>query len=153
MRLQQFQPAEGLKKYVKWYWLLEIEAGELMAPQFLFPAGAIEIIFHLDNPLYRLTNEKTSAEHGAFMEGQQTTCMVVEQKGKVKTVGITLFPWATKYFFNIPPQIFNNKNFQAEEVDRKLSILNQQLLTAKNHEQLIGFCDSFFANLPLKYLR
>ncbi|HVE61403.1 MAG TPA: DUF6597 domain-containing transcriptional factor [Chitinophagaceae bacterium] len=143
MKLQRFLPAADLKSYVKGYWILNVEPGELEQPQFLFPVGAVEIIFHLQDGFYRINEGDLLAEHNAFIEGQQAGCLIVEQKGTIKTVGITLHPWATKYLWKTSPKTFTNNRYGISEIDKSLQELHEKLASLATNIECIKLCDDF----------
>lgn len=143
MKIQHFLPVADLKYYVKGYWILNVEPGELERPQFLFPVGAVEIIFHLQDGFYRINEDEILAERNAFIEGQQAGCLIVKQKGTIKTVGITLHPWATKYLWKTSPRTFTNNRYGIYEIDKGLQELHEKLSSSATNSECIKLCDDF----------
>ena len=120
MQLMHFTPEPSLSPLVKGYWLLQSDAVLSPAIKTLFPLGAIEIIFHLKTPFSRWQNSEWFPEKLMFVEGQQSGIITVKQCGPMKTVGITLYPWAAKYFLLSSPDVFTDANYPAELVDSHL---------------------------------
>lgn len=145
MDLQHFKPDIRLKDLIQGYWLLEAEQNkENGRINSFFPLGSIEIIFHLQSPLLRLQDDFYRPEKKMFIEGQQTGILKVKQEGPLKTIGATLYPWATTYFFNILPSEFTNKSFNASTIDASIDKLYNLLLSCHDTSLIPELCNSYF---------
>lgn len=109
----------------------------------LFPADAIEIIFHRKNVLNRINQDITQKEENAFLEGQQRKAIYVQHTGPINTIGITLYPWATYILFNTPAAVFTDKKFPIRVIDPTLIQL-YDLLQEAAPAQIPLICNNYF---------
>ena len=145
VNVYNFLPAPELNNIVKHYWIMRIEDSEEIRDEFFFPVGAVEIIFHFKNPFTRIFNGKTEIEKKAFIEGQQAGIIQVRSTGPMKSVGITLYPWATSLLYNLLPGVFTDKNFCAGEVDDNLMTLYRQLQSNNDDLRIASICNHYFS--------
>ncbi len=144
MNVKHFNPDIRLGQLIKHYWLMEIDSGKKPIEELLFPVGAIEIIFHLQTPFLRLSNDTWTPERKAFIEGQQSGILRVKQKGVMKTIGITFYPWATTVLYNTPPISFTDTNFDIYALDNSIHQLNEKLQNNTDNNLIPVLCDSYF---------
>lgn len=144
MKVKYFKPDSQLRNLIKWYWIMEMDAGESSAEQQFFPLGAIEIILHLQTPFLRLQHGDWKPEKNTFIEGQQPGVLKVKQAGIMKTVGITLYPWATFFLYKNSPRVFTNSSFHINDIDASINVLYEALLENEKDEDVAGLCDKYF---------
>lgn len=147
MQLTHYKPNTILVPFIKGYWLLQDIEPSTSVTSTLFPVGAVEIIFHLQTPFLRQQLDGWVTEKCMFIEGQQTGAITIKQKGPIKSVGITLHPWAVSFFYNKQPSIFTDNRFDAGALDSLLINLYYALLEQCNAESIPSICDSYFINL------
>ena len=144
MNVQHFSPAIQLRQLIKHYWLMEIDSSKKHHEELLFPVGAIEIIFHLQTPFLRINNDIWIPERKAFIEGQQSGILRVKQKGVMKTIGITFYPWATTFFYNTHPISFTDNSFDINDIDNSIYQLSEKLQNNTDNNMIPMLCNSYF---------
>lgn len=144
MNVKYFSPDIRLRQLIKHYWLMEIDSSETHSEELLFPVGAIEIIFHLQTPFLRLNNDIWTSERKAFIEGLQSGILKVKQKGPMKTIGITFYPWATTFLYKVTSISFTDKNFNINDLDRSIYQLNEKLLNNTDDILIPMLCNNYF---------
>jgi AraC-like DNA-binding protein len=153
MMLKLFRPHEKLQGLIKRYWLLEVnESGNNEPVQSFFPLDAIEIIFHFETPFLRLQNNQWVSEQVTFIEGQQSGTINVRQQGSMRTIGVSLYPWASIFFYNSQPVVFTNNYFRADEIDPGLRTLYVSLANTSDDLFIPDLCDNYFLD-KLRYCR
>jgi len=144
MKITHFSVDQRLKQHIQGYWLLEGECSEQTVEQFLFPVGAVEIIIHLKSPFLRRDTHQWEQENSTFIEGQQTGLLSVKQKGVIRTVGITLFPWATIALYQTSPHHFTNRRFETDEVDKSIKQIVEWLNLIKDDKMIPTMLNNYF---------
>ncbi len=153
VNVTSYLPSAELRDIVKHYWIMRIDDSSDYREEFFFPVGAVEIIFHFKTPFTRNINGEFIFEKKAFIEGQQSGIIKVKSAGEMKTVGITLYPWATSLLFNMAPVLFNDKSFAAEKIDENLPALYDQLHSNTDDKLIPGFCNQYIsAHLKNKFV-
>ena len=147
MKFTCFQPAEKLRNFVKQYWVMNCDTSWNEKTEILFPVGAVEIIFHLEEPLSRLYGQDWIAEGKMFVEGLQSGTLGVKFAKRTRTVGITLYPWATEALFKLSSLHFTNQRYAANDVDRSFEKLYERLSEAKSDSGLFAVCDEHLSRL------
>ncbi len=151
MQLIDFQPHWQLKHLIKGYWLLESDqVDKIGISKTLFPLGAIEIIIHLNSPFQRLRNDSWVTEEKAFVEGQQSGTIIVRQQGPLKTVGITLYPWALLYFYNLLPSTLTDCKATIEILGKPMESLQSALTICQDFKGIEEHCNKYFLDLLYK---
>lgn len=145
MQLRHFKTNTQLQHLIKGYWLLDTQAGgNSNQVNTIFPDGAIEIIFHFKNPFLRINLDKCVPEEYVFIEGQQSGRLKVKQQGSMKTIGITLYPWASRYFYKVMPAVFTDTSFRADTVDHSINQLYNSLALNIDYSLIPELCDNYF---------
>lgn len=140
MQFSCFPPTERLRKLVKQYWVLE-KMSSGVESQELFPVGSVEMIFHFGDPLHRQEGKECRPESKVFIEGLQSGTIGVKLPDQIRTVGITLYPWATTVLFNAAPAEFTNHRFDASDVNHSLNELYERLAAVRSPTEIVSLCD------------
>lgn len=147
MKITHFPVDQRLKQFIQGYWLLEGEHSEQTVEQLLFPVGAVEIIIHLESSFLRRDSHQWEQENSTFIEGQQTGLLSVKQKGVIRTVGITLFPWATIALYQTSPHHFTNRRFDTQEVDKSIKQIVEILNLMKDDKVIPAMLNNYFLSI------
>jgi AraC-like DNA-binding protein len=128
MKYKQLPPPAHLKKYIRYYWVLETEddarTSNTMAP---LADGCPGIIFqHSAEGSFCDPSDKTVPE--IFLYGQTITPSDLRINGKFKTLGICFYPFALKSIFG----------FHASELTD--SCVDLTLLMSRLKEPLLNAC-------------
>lgn len=118
-----FRPREELRKYVRYYWVLESDEPFSVLT---FPIGCSQIIFHKKSPLYIPEIEK---KHYPFtISGQVNFSAHIQSDGNLEMIVAVFYPHTISIFIDTPPSDFYNleisgydlHNFQLNEIATRI---------------------------------
>ena len=107
MKFQQIQPPECLKHYIRYYWVLESNAMEMLPRTFAAIAdGNPGIIFHQsDSGKFYQENKELP---DIFLYGQTTKYTELISPGNFRNIGVYFYPQAIKSIFGFNAAEFTN---------------------------------------------
>ena len=109
MKYSEFRPGNGLKQYVKCYYIYESEA-DVTFEDTVFPSGCIEIIFNLGTGRWQTAVENGFVTTPAIeLWGQIIRPLPVRSIGRNIMLGVRFFPHAATCFLNDKVDLFNNQ--------------------------------------------
>ncbi|MEM9857422.1 MAG: DUF6597 domain-containing transcriptional factor [Bacteroidota bacterium] len=147
MYYQQFLPNQALQGCVKYFWILESEASELVHKSFqIIPDGSPGLVFqesraftdHIGNPLPQL-----------FIYGQTTTHAQQKVKGSFKTIGVYFHPHGIQSIFGIDAQHVTNQNIAVSDFLDE-AYLSEQLSYAESDRERIRLVSNFLLKCFVK---
>jgi AraC-like DNA-binding protein len=144
MIFKRVNPAADLERIIDCYWIIEND-DPMPHQQKIIPDGFCEIIFHYGDP-YRicLTNTWEQQSHH-LLAGQISRHFFLENTGKAGIVGIKLTPTALTHLFGLDMQLYTDKVVDLPLVlGNQLQNLEQDLLTTRDHDQLITLLNDHF---------
>ena len=134
MRYQQFFPPERLKKYVKYFWILESGEQEPQDKSFLIiPDGSPGLIFQ---EVCSFTDDLGILLPQLFIYGQTTKPTQQKVNSRFKTIGAYFYPYALPSLFGIDAQETTNQNIDVGSFQKIENVLNQLLGTPSDTEKI-----------------
>lgn len=143
MKFQQIQPPECLKDYIRYYWVLESNAMEMLPRTFAAIAdGNPGIIFHQsDSGKFYQENKELP---NIFLYGQTTKYTELISPGNFRNIGVYFYPHAIRSIFG-----FNAAELTDSCVDISLipskdfKSLSEQLLNTPGLNDQIGILSAY----------
>jgi AraC-like DNA-binding protein len=143
MNYQLLAPHDSLRKYIRYYWLLENEANpktpRKLAP---LPDGCPGILFQqsshgtLLDPTHKLLPE-------IFIYGQTIKPTEFSLQGKFQTIGICFYPYALKSIFGLHASEFTDACLDLTLITHEIK---EQLLNSPSVMQQVEVLSSYILN-------
>lgn len=144
MKYTEIRPGNGLKQYVKCYYIYESEANVTFEDT-VFPSGCIEVIFNLGTG-----NWQTAVENGFVttpaieLWGQIIRPLPIRSLGRNIMLGVRFFPHAAGCFLNDRADLFNDQVVDLRDLsDNAVHILYSKLREATAWNQRIELVEDF----------
>ncbi len=144
--LDLIEPSEILKRYIKNYYIVEINNPLVYLPaERVYPLGSSTLLFHYGLPSkFKKKNSSEYIEPKLLICGQQTTYYDLSLSGKTGMIFIVFKPHGLKQFFNIPMNELRNENLAMQELIKDEACkLEDKLLYADNNKQRIELLETF----------
>ncbi len=122
------KPREELRKYVRYYWVLESDEPFSILT---FPIGCPQIIFHRKTPLYIPELDK-SQDHFTI-SGQVNFPAYIESDGNLEMIVAVFYPNTISPFIDTPPSAFYNLEISGYDLENpKLDEIASRVLECEN---------------------
>ena len=111
------KPREELRKYVRYYWVLESDEPFSILT---FPIGCPQLIFHRKTPLY--IPELDEFQDYFTISGQVNYPAHLQSDGNLEMIVAVFYPHTISLFINTPPSAFYNQEISGYDIgNRKLN--------------------------------
>jgi AraC-like DNA-binding protein len=140
------EPIEILKKYIKNYFIVEINNFvEFLPKERVFPIGNANIVFHYGSPSkFKIINQNEYIESNLVICGQQTNYYDLSLSGKTGMIIIVFKPHGVRSFFNFPAIELLNKNLSLSDLIKgETTKLEDILFNSQNNKQRITQIENF----------
>ena len=144
--LEIIEPTGILKKYIKNYYIVEINNSmDYMPCERVFPHGNVTLVFHYGSPSkFKKKNSCEYIESNLVICGQQTSYYDLSLSGKTGMILIVFKPHGVKPFLNLPIDDLLNKNLSMSDLIKSEAIdLEDKLCNSKNNRQRIIQLEKF----------
>lgn len=109
-------PHPALAGLVKYYWVLEADNISHIEP--VIPTGDIQLLFHYRTPFQHLrTDGRIEQQPRCSISGQLTLMRQIQAFPVCGTVSAVLYPFAPRFFFDIPLDQLTDITLPLEELD------------------------------------
>jgi AraC-like DNA-binding protein len=104
LRYHERAPAADLQGLVECFWSLELDAAPPAAePQFIFPDGRVELVFHFGERFLRLHDDgRSDLQPRHLVVGQMTRATRLRPSGRAQALGVRLRPGAASAVLTSP---------------------------------------------------
>ncbi len=136
-----------LKKYIKGYFIVEINQPEDFLPkERVLPNGCISMVFHYGLPSkFKKKNSSEYIEPSLVICGQQTSHYDLLLAGNTGMIVILFKPFGVKPFFNFPITELKDENLSLQDLIKiEASELEDKLYNSKDTKQRIAYIENFF---------
>ncbi len=149
MRLKILQPADKLKEFVQYYWILEDEHTLLEQTQYVYPEGNMQLIFHYGDTLDVVNPDGIiTKQDNSMLCCQKYHGYKVIPTGKIGMFSVNFNPYGASVFFNLPLKELLNQNIDLCSImGDKISTINEMLYEATNDEKKKLTIDKFLLDL------
>jgi len=111
MRHQLFKPISLLKNYVRYYCIMESEAGEADMEERVIPAGNIQLMFHYKKPFTsRFPDGRFARQPQTILGGLSNSFFDAVTNGETGVIFVSFFPAGACHFFPFPLIEIENQN-------------------------------------------
>ncbi|MDE6380255.1 MAG: helix-turn-helix transcriptional regulator [Muribaculaceae bacterium] len=118
------KPREELRKYVRYYWVLESDE-PFSVPT--FPIGCPQLIFHRGKPLFIPELEKS--QDNFTISGQVNFPSHLKTDGKLDMIVAVFYPHTISLFIDTPPSAFYNQEISGYDIgNRQLNEIANKIL-------------------------
>lgn len=145
MNYETFLPTSDLADWIKCYWTLESEPGEIPERQTIVPDGCMEMIFHYGDLYRQYRDEHTSIiQPQCFVIGQLTKPLVIEPTGATGIFAIRFQPGGFAPITHMPLHSFHDQAVELTQVfGEAVRETEQNILTATSTEARITEIETF----------
>ncbi len=109
-----YQPREELRRYVRYYWVLESDEPFSVLT---FPIGCPQMIFHRRTPLF--IPELSSRQDKFTISGQVNFPAHIASDGDTEMIVAVFYPHTIGMFIDTPPSAFYNKEISGYDIGNK----------------------------------
>lgn len=145
--IEPIKPAGILSKYIKHYFIVEIDNLEdYMPKERVYPSGYVTMVFHYGSPSkFQQKNSSKYIEPNLVICGQQTNYYDLSLSGKTGMILIVFRPHGVKSFFNFPITELLNENLSLQELANNDAVeLEDKLFNSPNNNQRVIHLENFF---------
>lgn len=115
MEYREYPPCEALRPFIQCYWTLRGHTRDPQ-PQFVFPDGHMEIIFHLADPFALVGDDGVARQQGGtLIAGQIWEPVLLKQSRSADVVAIRFQPGGAASFVRLPQQEIAGKIANLED--------------------------------------
>lgn len=117
MHFQIIKPKGVLQQFVKYYWIMESDAGENKVTERVIPTENIQIMFHYKNP-FQVTNsnQNTETQSQSFISGLSSSYCDVSTHGEAGVIAVTFHPVGACHFFDFPLYEIENQSINLSDI-------------------------------------
>ncbi|MCK5703580.1 MAG: hypothetical protein KAI29_20625, partial [Cyclobacteriaceae bacterium] len=144
--LEVIKPTWILKKYIKNYYIVEInELIDFVPRERVYPNGNVTLVFHYGSPSkFKKRNSSEYIESSLVICGQQSSYYDLSLSGRTSMILIVFKPHGVKSFFNFPMNELSNKNLCLQDlIENEAAELEDKLFNSKNNNQRIIYLENF----------
>ena len=144
--LDFIEPTEILSKYIKNYFIVEIDNSiDFLPKERVFPCGNATLVFHYGSPSkFQKKNSSEYIEPNLVICGQQTNYYDLSLSGKTGMILIVFKPHGVKSFFNFSITELLNENLSFQDLASNEAIeLEDKLFNSLNNRQRINHIENF----------
>jgi AraC-like DNA-binding protein len=144
MEYQEIIPCEGLRSYVKCFYIYESET-DVSVVDYAFATGCIEVMFNLGSGRWQTeVNGQFINTPSIELWGQIIQPLCFKSIGKNIMFGVRFFPHAAAVFLNEKIEVFNNKITDFEAVaGSEVKSLHSKLLEANTLKKRVDISERF----------
>jgi AraC-like DNA-binding protein len=159
MNYRQIKPSAAAARFVEFYWVLEVPAGEGFV-QRIVPDGRAGIVLNFKNPFERQSGEKWERQPECFFIGQITAPLVLRPAGAAAMLGVQFRPEGAARFFGVPMNELNDAAVPLEALSRRLFRPLERARDCASPSQAVAAIDAVLArsaelgipsDAPLRY--
>lgn len=144
MIFKRILPPADLQKIIDCYWIIEND-DPTPHQQKIIPDGFCEIIFHYKDPYRICLADSWEQQSMRLVAGQISRYFFLENTGASGIIGIKVQPTALTHLFNLDMHLLTGKVLDLGEVlGSRLNVLEQDLRSTHDHEQVIAFLNQHF---------
>ena len=127
--MKTIKPREELRKYVRYYWVLESDEPFSVLT---FPIGCPQLIFHRGKPLFIPELEKS--QDNFTISGQVNFPAHLKTDGKLEMIVAVFYPHTISLFIDTPPSAFYNQEISGYDIGNcKLNEIADIILDCESH--------------------
>jgi AraC-like DNA-binding protein len=142
---REIQTRPPLDQFIRCFWFLKADPVELSGPpQKILPDGCMEIVIHIVAPLRRIRNSVARTQAPAFLIGQLTECLVLEDTSPAHVMGIRFKPAGTTPFMPFDLSEIQNDEVTLEGLWGSMGrSLQDAMIDAKSDDDRIRMIERF----------
>ena len=134
-----YQPSEGLRPFVRYYWVLESNEPFSVLT---FPIGCPQIIFHKNTPLY--ISELAKSQSQFTISGQVNFPAHIQSDGGLDMIVAVFYPHTIGMFIDTPPSAFYNMEISGYDIEnRQLNEIGRIIFDSEDHDDCIDILDKY----------
>ena len=137
-----YSPSPALAPFIRNYWMISrAHLPEAAKGEFWHPDGGLGLVFNFADPM-QINGERIDAQ--AFLDGTNSRSNRMLPGRQVNALGIRFKPAGAHYFFRVPIEALQNRNYALQDIDMpQVSRLCQQLQQAHSDSEQIGLIEDW----------
>ncbi|RBL90241.1 AraC family transcriptional regulator [Chitinophaga flava] len=133
-------PISSLRKYIRFFWVLENDSTDLIEKFKIIPEGVPGFVFQ-ENPT-AIYNKDNQVLPQSFLFGQATQYAELSARGCFRNIGVSFQPTALKSVFGIEAIELTQQHIDINDLVK--TTINNQLLNSSSLAQQIAALEQFF---------
>lgn len=157
MKYREYQPHTQLRPYVSCIWTLEEKVDHANfhpSVERILPDGQMEMIFHLGDCFYQVSEGKKKRQARSFIYGQLSQFLDLVPSADTRLIAFRFFPFGLAPFVPISPKEFQQEHISLEilygQAGREVE---EQVNCATNTESAIHIIEQFLLNSMARFHR
>lgn len=118
MQFETALPAEALRPWVRYYWMLESPGGMSMEAEPIAPDGTFELVVHLGDLPEQRDGERWSGQAREILVGEIQRPTILRSSKPVRCIGVHFAPGGVAAFFDEPADELADRVTRLDEVSR-----------------------------------
>jgi AraC-like DNA-binding protein len=148
MIFKQQKPISELSAVIDFIWWMETDSSKFRATaETIFPDAASEIIFHFKESFHRIINNNVVKEPPLLFIGQTTQPYSIFPPNNIQMMGVRLFPYASKYLFNVNASVLTDKFFDLNRIWSGAGMVFKELARENTFELKSEILQSYLLGL------
>lgn len=153
MKIKIYQPAEQLREFIDYYWLLDDENHHEKQIQYVYPEGNMQLIFHYGDTLKVINHDgNITIQDISMLSCQKFHGQRVIPTGSIGMFTVNFKPFGASVFFDLPLKDLLNQNLDlCSLMGDKVKYINEILYETTNDEQKVSVVDNFLLSFLYEY--
>jgi len=144
MLIRYVRPSFILSRYIKYYWVLEIDASEGEVCERVVPIGTVELMFHYRQPFFVSRQGAESEQPRSFISGVSSSFCDVVARGGSGVIAVTFHPFGACNFFGFSLAQIENGPIDLRDIDcGNIRRLEEQVYEMDTTAQRISAIERF----------
>lgn len=144
MLIRYVKPSGILSRYIKYYWVLEIDASEGEVCERVVPIGTVELMFHYRQPFFVSRQDAGFEQPRSLITGVSGSFCDVVARGGSGVIAVTFHPFGACNFFDFPLAQIENGPVDLRDIDcGNIRRLEEQVYEMETTAQRISAIERF----------
>ncbi len=144
MFVKFIKPSGILSEFIRYYWILEINALEGEVWERVIPTGNIQLMFHYRKPFVCKHANGLIAQPLSFISGISSDYADVAACGTSGVIAVTFYPFGACNFMDFPLRRIENSMINLHDIDgQKAKLVEEQINNALSMQERIAAVEKY----------
>lgn len=147
MRYWIINPCAELARFIKNYWVLEVDDTEGDITERVIPTGTIELMFHYKKPFYCNYHNQIIFQPRSSISGISHSYSDVTALSGSGVIAVTFYPYGACQFFKFPLSEIDNSMLSLSDIDnQEIRRVEEQIMNLPNLRDKIQVIEKYLIN-------